>query len=177
MTHYITYYNDQAGGGAAERYNRFGRIYVGAPYQRGHGIGAFLGGLFRRVLPFLGGAARAVGKEALHAGMNVIGDVASRRLPLKESLEKRLTESGLNLKRKASDKLDQLMSGSGYKGTRKRRRTHKRMKRRRGKTTGTRRRKKKRATRRRKPPKRARRKRTSKKRKRTKRNVHDIFSK
>lgn len=174
MSQYITYYDNQAGGGTGERYNRFGRIYVGAPYQRGHGIGAFLGGLFRRILPFLGGAARAVGKEALSAGVNVLGDIATRRIPLKESLENRLTESGMNLKRKASDKLDRLMSGSGYKRSLKGRRVQKRAKRRRGKSSRPSSKKKKRIVRKKKKRKTVKKK---GKRKRTKsRTVHDIFN-
>lgn len=177
MSHYAAYYSEQAGGGASEKHNRFTRIYVGAPYQRGHGIGAFLGGLFRRILPFLGGAARAVGKEALNAGINVVGDIATRRVPLKESLEKRLTESGLRLKRKASDKIEELMSGSGYKRVRKRRRSQKRMKRRRKSVAGTRRKKRKRTTtRKRKGTKRRRRKTTRRRRRQSsKRTVRDIF--
>ncbi|XP_063994371.1 uncharacterized protein F54H12.2-like [Diachasmimorpha longicaudata] len=67
MSPYIAYYANQAGGGTVDRYSDFGRVFVGSPYQRGHGIGAFLGGLFRRILPYLGSAARAVGKEALNA--------------------------------------------------------------------------------------------------------------
>lgn len=109
-----------------ERYNNFGRVYVGAQNQRGHGIGAFLGGLFRRILPYIGSAARAVGKEALNAGINVVGDVVSNGKPLKMALENRLTESGLNLKRKAKDKIVSMMRGSGYKAKRKRLGTHKR---------------------------------------------------
>uniref|UniRef100_A0A6V7KHW5 Uncharacterized protein n=1 Tax=Bracon brevicornis TaxID=1563983 RepID=A0A6V7KHW5_9HYME len=166
MANYIAYYENQVGGGAVERYIRFGRIYVGAPYQRGHGIGAFLGGLFRRIMPFLGSAARAVGKEAIHAGMNVVSDVASRRVPFREALEKRLIESGMNLKRKASEKIDHLMTGSGYKRRRKRRRVQKRAKRRGVKTSRIR--KKRKAT-----PKKK--KRAPKKKKY--RSIEDIFSK
>lgn len=58
---------------------------------------------------------KAVGKGALSAGMNVVEDVTSRQIVLRESLENRLTESGLRLKRKATEKLDQMMKGSGYK--------------------------------------------------------------
>jgi len=90
------------------------RVYVGAPYQRGHGIGSFLGGLFRKVLPFLHRGARAVSKEALRAGINVIEDVEND-VPLKEALKSRFKESRTNLKRKAKEKITNLMTGSGYK--------------------------------------------------------------
>lgn len=92
------------------------RVYVGAPYQRGHGIGSFLGGLFRRVLPYLSRGARAIGKEALRAGINVMEDVENNT-PFKEALKNRVKESRGNLKRKAEEKLSKLMKGSGYKAT------------------------------------------------------------
>lgn len=125
MSPYIAYYDNQAGGGAVEKFSNFGRVYVGSPYQRGHGIGAFLGGLFRRILPFFGSAARTVGKEALHAGLNVMGDVVSNKVPFKVALENRLSESGLKLKRKAAEKIGTMMQGSGYKRKRRRRTAHK----------------------------------------------------
>ena len=90
------------------------RVFVGSPYQRGHGIGSFLGGLFRKILPFLNRGARAVGKEALRAGINVIEDIENNK-PLKEAIKCRLVESRGNLKRKAKEKISSLMRGSGYK--------------------------------------------------------------
>ena len=93
------------------------RVFVGSSYQRGHGIGSFLGGLFRgfrKILPFLNKGARAVGKEALRAGINVIDDVENNK-PLKEAIKSRLVESRGNLKRKAKEKISSLMRGSGYK--------------------------------------------------------------
>lgn len=90
------------------------RVFVGAPYQRGHGIGSFLGGLFRKVLPYLSRGARAVGKEALRAGINVMEDVENNT-PLKEALKTRFKESSGNLKRKAQEKISGMMKGSGYK--------------------------------------------------------------
>ena len=30
-------------------------VFIGSKYQRGHGLGNILGGLFRRVIGFLGG--------------------------------------------------------------------------------------------------------------------------
>ncbi|XP_072766287.1 uncharacterized protein F54H12.2-like [Anoplolepis gracilipes] len=66
MTDYYEYYNLQSGRGGG-----IPRVFVGAPYQRGHGIGSFLGGLFRRILPYLSRGACAVGKEALQAGTSI----------------------------------------------------------------------------------------------------------
>lgn len=109
MSHYISYYDAQVGGGGVDH------VFVGAPYQRGRGIGSFLSGLFRKALPLLKSGARAVGKEALRAGMNVFDDMSSRDVPFKEALRNRAMESGHNLKRKAEEKMETLMRGSGYK--------------------------------------------------------------
>lgn len=110
---YEHYYSHQAGSG-------IGVIYKGAPYQRGHGIGSFLGGLFRYVLPLFSSGARVIGKEALNAGVGLLSDVISSR-PMEDSIKSRLKEASANLKRKADDKIDRInMSGSGYITKRKR---------------------------------------------------------
>ena len=58
------------------------RVYIGTPYQRGSGIGSFLGGLFRSILPIFTRGAKAVGKEAWRTGMNVLSDVALNDAPV-----------------------------------------------------------------------------------------------
>lgn len=112
MCPYEHYYTQQAGSG-------INVIYKGALHQRGHGIGSFLGGLFRSVLPLLASGAKVVGKEALNTGIGLLSDVVASR-PIKESLKNRLKEANFNLKRKADDKIDKLMSGSGINKRRKR---------------------------------------------------------
>lgn len=102
---YQHYYSRQAGTGV-------GIIYRGVPYQRGHGIGSFLGGLFRSVFPLLKSGAKAVGTEALNAGMGLISDMINAR-PLNESVKTHLKNITTNLKRKADNKIDSMMSGSG----------------------------------------------------------------
>lgn len=110
---YEHYYSHQAGSG-------IGVIYKGAPYQRGHGIGSFLGGLFRSVLPLLSSGAQVIGKEALNAGVGLLSDMVSAR-PMEDSIKTRLKEASSNLERKAHNKIDRLnMSGSGYITKRKR---------------------------------------------------------
>ena len=106
--------------GGAQRINGgVGRIYVGTSYQRGHdGFSSFLAGIFRRVLPLFTRGAKAVGKEAVRTGMNIMSDVTTRNTPFKESIRQRFKESGEVLKRKAEEKLDKLMEGSGYKSPR-----------------------------------------------------------
>lgn len=110
---YEPYYDDDIQSGGS-RGGGIPRVFIGSPYQRGHGIGSFLGGLFRKILPYLSRGARVVGKEALRAGLNVMEDVENNT-PIKEALKTRLKESGGNLKRKAGEKINSLMTGSGYK--------------------------------------------------------------
>ena len=50
-------------------------VFVGRRYQRGHGLGSVLGGLFRRVVPFIKGNAGKIGKQLLRTGMNIVGSV------------------------------------------------------------------------------------------------------
>ena len=92
-----------------------GRIYVGAPYQQGASIGSFLGGVFRYILPMLKRGAKAVDKEALHAGVNIMSDVGERKTPFKDSFKERVRQSGENLQQNAKENLDKFMRGDGYK--------------------------------------------------------------
>lgn len=46
--------------------------YSGPIYQRGHGVGSFLGGLFRRILPILRKGTVAVGREFINSGSNFV---------------------------------------------------------------------------------------------------------
>ena len=125
MDRYQEYFNmqvggDYTGGELVRGGHRFdggvGRTYVGSPYQRGHGgIISFLAGIFRRVLPLFSRGAKAVGKEAVRTGMNIMSDVTSGNTPIKESIRNRFKESGEILKRKVEEKLDKLMEESGYK--------------------------------------------------------------
>lgn len=109
---YEHYYKHQAGSG-------IGVIYKGAAHQRGHGIGSFLGGLFRTVLPLLSSGAKVIGREAFNAGVGLLSDMVSAK-PMDESATNRFKEVTSNLKRKADDKLDKVMMGSGYISKRRR---------------------------------------------------------
>lgn len=117
MNCYIQHYASQSGGGISHgaRANRFANVYVGTPNQRGHGIGNFLAGLFRRVLPMINRGIKIVGKEAARAGMHVLHDFTEDKVPLRQSLRTHIGQSGRNLKRKAQEELGKFMSGSGYK--------------------------------------------------------------
>ena len=115
MSLYIQYYDDQVGGGVRN-------VFSGSTYQRGRGVGAWLGGLFRKMLPYISSGVKAVGKETLRAGINVLDDVANNGANFKEAVKLRAKESGKNLKRKAAAKIAEMMKGSGYKALARKRR-------------------------------------------------------
>lgn len=115
--YYQNFLEHQNGGGNAIS-TGINRVYVGSAYQRGHGIGKFLGGLFRKALPLLTRGSKVLGREALRTGLNVLTDVA-QAVPLKESVRRRVKESGGNLKRKVEEKFDAYMEGDGYNAKRR----------------------------------------------------------
>lgn len=104
---YLAYYKLQLGNGV-------GMVYKGAAYQRGHGIGSFLGGLFRTITPLLKSGAKAIGSEALKTGVNLLGDLVSS-VPPSQAMTSRVKEFTGNLKRRADSKIERVMNGSGYK--------------------------------------------------------------
>lgn len=107
---YTYYYLNQAGTG-------FGSVYAGNVYQRGHGIGSFLGGLFRCVFPLLKNGSKTIGNELLKAGANIVSDIA-RNEDIDTVIKRRGKETIDNLGRMAGEK----MFGCGYNAnvTRKR---------------------------------------------------------
>ena len=64
---YEDYYKRQTGGEIP--------VFVGRRYQRGHGLGSVLGGLFRRVVPFIRGNVGKIGKHLLRTGVDIAGGV------------------------------------------------------------------------------------------------------
>ena len=66
MSHYVRYYDEQIGGGGVRN------VFAGSTFQRGRGVEAWLGGLFRRILPYVASGAKALGKETLRAGIKVV---------------------------------------------------------------------------------------------------------
>jgi hypothetical protein len=97
------YYFDQA------LQNGSGGVYQGVLYQRGHGIGSFLSGLFRMVLPMLKQTGSAVGRELLKNASNVLADT-DNNISFGDSLKTRGLQSVAN----AGRRLFSEMSGSGY---------------------------------------------------------------
>lgn len=120
---YIEYYARQAAGGA-HPYMGEGRglpFYRGADYQRGHGVGSFLRGLFRTAYPILRSAAAVVGREAARAGSQVMLDTLAHHKPLRSSLRDQWEASSGALAQKAHKSI-RSMVGRGIK----RRKTSKR---------------------------------------------------
>lgn len=108
---YLRYYSYQAGNGVSN-------VFRGTDYQRGHGIGSFLGGLFRSVSPLIASGAKAIGREALRSGVGFLDDIVHARPP-REAFKNRVRGFTGNLKRRADEKVDRVMGGSGYKRRRK----------------------------------------------------------
>lgn len=100
---YTEYYLNQAGSG-------FSNVYAGPVYQKGYGIGSFLGGLFRSVYPILKRGASAVGTELFKSGKNIISDIVNSQDP-QQVIKKRGKETLSNLSKIVGDK----MFGEGYK--------------------------------------------------------------
>lgn len=159
---YTTYYLNQAGSG-------FGGVYTGGLYQKGHGIGSFLGGLFRCVFPLLKSGTSALGNELLKSGANIISDI-SRNEPVETVIKKRGKETINNLGRLVGDK----MFGSGYKASKAVKRPHSATSSLSGKTVKKRKTSKK--VKNKKPTSKSKRKPTKKTKSRSKSEIFDIFS-
>ena len=118
MDRYTRYYVNQSGGGDIGPVCR-----ASFKIQRGYCIGAFFRGLFRFVKPLLYSVAKAVGKDVLKTGSNIIKGMLNKEpeqavanifktrfSEAKGNLEdkiKKMTGSGLGLKRKRNPKKPQ----------------------------------------------------------------------
>jgi len=99
------YYLNQLGSGS--------EIYSGQLFQKGYGVGNWLSGLYRFVVPLMKRAGVAVGRELATSSMNIMEDM-NNNVSLKNALKSRGTEAATNLKRKAMT----TMTGEGYKKAR-----------------------------------------------------------
>ena len=91
--------------------------FCGFDFSERGGVGAWLDGLLRRILPYVTSGAKALGKDTLCASIKVVDDVANSGVNFQEAIKSRAKESGHNLKRKAADEISEIMKGSGYKTT------------------------------------------------------------
>lgn len=92
------FYSKQAGHGLPG--------FEGSAFQRGGGLGNFLGRLFRFIIPVAKKVGKAVGKQALASGADFIGDVAQGKNP-KKAVKKR-TRQGVGI---LADQLGKNMKG------------------------------------------------------------------
>lgn len=115
---YHQYYVSQAGNGIG------GAIYKGSVYQRGHGLGSFLKGLFRTVAPLFKSGVKTLGREALKTGSYILSDIVNDR-PAKEAVRMRVGESLENLKRKVGEKVNNLTGSGSIKRRRTQNKNHK----------------------------------------------------
>ncbi len=99
---YEDYYMNQTGAGGGMP------VFVGARFQKGHGLGSILSGLFRRVLPFLRANGRNFANNLIDTGVNVARDVFDNGKKLGDSLKERVPEG---IKRTVQDL--NFQSGSG----------------------------------------------------------------
>ena len=79
------------------------RVFRGPVLQRGYGLGNMFKSLSRTLMPTLKEGMKALGKSALHTGLDVLQDV-SRGENFKESAKRRMKEQGMGL-------LDQAVGG------------------------------------------------------------------
>lgn len=112
---YHDYYLSQAGRGYP--------VYVGRRYQRGHGLGSILGGLFKSAAPLLKKGAKFLGKEALKTGLNVASD-ALQGENVGQAIKKRAKETGQDIVTRAMGPPgERVIKGPTRKRNARRRRT------------------------------------------------------
>lgn len=131
MERYCDHYISQIGGG----YIFDGDINSPEVTQRGCGIGSYLGGLFRKTLPYLKRGGNAVRKEAMRAGARIAKDHLLDGVPLPEAISDSIHESRDRLKNKAIENVAEMFGRGGYKTNRKRKRSQSQVKSHRLKTT------------------------------------------
>ena len=82
---YEDYYMRQTGGGTMP-------VFAGARYQKGHGLGSILSGLFRRVLPFFKANGKNLAVNLLKSGLDVAEDVFDNNKKLVDSIKERVPQ-------------------------------------------------------------------------------------
>lgn len=108
----------QRGGGAVLTTPQYNFYYN--PYKSsGRGIGAVFMKFFKAVSPMLMNGLKSVGKEALSAGSDILNNTSGR--PTRELFRSRGKQAFENLKRKAEQKMEKVMEGSGKTSIKRRR--------------------------------------------------------
>jgi len=89
-------------------------VFAGGRYQRGHGLGSILSGLFRRIIPFFKNNAKNFATNLLQTGAEVVGDVFDDKKKFTDSLKERVPQG---IKRTVQNL--EFQSGSGLGQRRK----------------------------------------------------------
>jgi len=95
-------------------------MFHGIPYQRGGSIGSIFRGLMKMLLPLAGAATRTVGKEAIHAGLNLASDALAGK-NIKQSVKRRAKKAGNRLLKQAKVTVKQAGGGKKRKAPAKKR--------------------------------------------------------
>ena len=95
---YEAYYLNQAGSGLP--------VFVGSRHAKGHGIGNVLSGLVRLAVPMLKRTGKAVMKEGLRTGLDVLHDVVGGE-NIKSSVQRRARQTGSRLVKRAANNIGQ----------------------------------------------------------------------
>lgn len=91
-----------------------------SPYTyRGRGIGSVFFKFFKAVSPMLVKGLKSVGKEALAAGADILANPSGR--PIHEIFRSRSRQALDTLKRKAEQKIEKVMEGSGKRSIKRQR--------------------------------------------------------
>jgi hypothetical protein len=90
----------------------FGYGFAGMPYQRGAGLGSVFASLFRAITPMAKSAAKALGKKALNAGLEVAADTLAGQ-NFKESLKTHAKALGQDVVHNVQTTLKRRMEGNG----------------------------------------------------------------
>lgn len=107
---YLKYYQAQAGNGLSD----IGQLYHISPkfVQRGRGgIGSFFSGIFRHLKPIIKSGLRALKKQTIKSGVNIVKDLGER--PIKELLVEEGKAAVDELAQKGIKKLQKLQDGNG----------------------------------------------------------------
>jgi hypothetical protein len=105
MDRYTRYYVNQSGSGSGS--GEIGPVYRASfRVQRGNGKGSLFRGLFRFVKLLSYSGAKAVGKEALNAGSNIITDILNKQpeQPVGDIFKNRFSEAKGSLEEKIKKK-------------------------------------------------------------------------
>lgn len=93
--------------------------FNGQIHQRGYGIGSFLGGMFRGLIPLFKSGSKMIGRELLTSASNILNDLNTNQTDFKSSLK----HNGLNALRNLTIGVADKMKGGKFVLSRKRKRT------------------------------------------------------